>query len=75
VLVASLVAALLTLLWTWGWRSPSALGERIDGRAALADAPPNFHHWRGVLAVAAYAPLVLGGLSSRQSPPLITAVA
>jgi len=67
VVVAGWVAAaVLTLLWTWV-AVTFALGERINGRAALADAPLNFHDWRGVLAVAAYAPLVLWG-------PLLAAV-
>ena len=62
----ALGAAFLTMLWTWV-AAHFALGQRIDGSAALADIPLNFHDWRGVLAVAAYAPLVLWG-------PLLAAV-
>ena len=44
-----------------------ALGQRIDLRPRSALAPLDFNDWRGVLAVAAYAPLVLWG-------PLLAAV-
>ena len=53
-------ATVLTLLWTWAAVSLS-LGIRIDGRPSLADAPLGFSDWRGLLAVAAYAPLLLWG--------------
>jgi hypothetical protein len=53
-------AAVLTLLWAWV-AVHFALGQRIDGTPQSAIAPLNLHDWRGVLAVAAYAPLVLWG--------------
>jgi hypothetical protein len=62
----ALGAAALTLLWT-RLAVTFALGERLDGSPASAVGPLNFHDWRGVLAVAAYAPLVLWG-------PLLAAV-
>jgi len=66
VIVGALGAAVLTLLWTW-MAIHFALGQRIDGTPRSALAPLNFHDWRGVLAVVAYAPLVLWG-------PLLAAV-
>ncbi|HEY3981378.1 MAG TPA: hypothetical protein VGM79_29265 [Streptosporangiaceae bacterium] len=58
--LAGLGAVVLTLLWTWTAVSMS-LGLRIDGRPQAADAPLGFGDWQGLVAVAAYAPLVLWG--------------
>lgn len=60
VIAGALGAAVLTLLWTWV-AVHFALGQRIDGTPRSALAPLNLQDWRGVLAVAAYAPLVLWG--------------
>lgn len=60
-------AAVLTLLWTWMAVSMS-LGLRIDGTPQGAAAPVSFSDWKGLVAVAAYAPLLLWG-------PLLGAVA
>ncbi len=53
-------AAVLTLLWTWAAVS-MLLGRRIDGRALSASAAVSFGDWKGLVAVAAYAPLLLWG--------------
>jgi hypothetical protein len=66
VVAGALGAAVLTLLWTWV-AVQFALGQRINGGPRSALAPINFHDWRGGLAVAVYAPLVLWG-------PLLAAV-
>lgn len=63
VVPAALGAAVLTLLWTWMAVSMS-LGLRIDGRPQGVAAPVSFGDWKGLVAVAAYAPLLLWG------PPL-----
>jgi hypothetical protein len=63
----ALGAAFLTMLWTWV-AVHFALGQRIDGNPLLGDGPLNLHDWRGLLAVAAYMPLLLWG-------PLLAAVA
>lgn len=60
VVPAALGSAVLTLLWTWTAVCLS-LGYRVDLRPQLHDAPVSFGDWRGLLAVAAYAPLVLWG--------------
>jgi hypothetical protein len=60
VVPAALGAAALTLLWTWTAVSLS-LGLRIDGRPRAADAPLGFSDWQGLVAVAAYAPLLVWG--------------
>ena len=60
VVPAALGAAVLTLLWTWMAVSMS-LGLRIDGRPQAATAPVSFGDWKGLVAVAAYAPLLLWG--------------
>ena len=57
---AALGAAALTLLWTWMAVSMS-LGLRIDGRPQAATAPVSFGDWKGLVAVAAYAPLLVWG--------------
>lgn len=57
---AALGAAALTLLWTWMAVSMS-LGLRIDGRPQAAASPVSFGDWKGLVAVAAYAPLLLWG--------------
>lgn len=59
VVPAALGAAVLTLLWTWTAVSLS-LGLRVDG-GSLHDAPLSFGDWQGLVAVAAYAPLLLWG--------------
>lgn len=56
----ALGATFLTLLWAWT-AVTFALGQQIDLSPRSALAPLNFHDWRGVLAVVAYAPLVLWG--------------
>ena len=66
VVPAALGAAVLTVLWTWTAVSMS-LGLRADGRPQLQDAPLSFGDWQGLVAVAAYAPLLLWG-------PLLRAV-
>jgi len=45
----------------------ASLGKRIDGSPATADAPLSFDDWEGLVAVVAYAPLLLWG-------PLLAAV-
>lgn len=60
VVPAALGAAVLTLLWTWMAVSMS-LGLRIDGSPQGAASPVSFGDWKGLLAVAAYAPLLLWG--------------
>ena len=60
VVPAALGAAVLTVLWTWTAVSMS-LGLRVDGRPQLQDAPLSFGDWQGLVAVAAYAPLLLWG--------------
>lgn len=60
VVPAALGAAVLTLLWTWMAVSMS-LGLRIDGRPQAAAGPVSFGDWKGLVAVAAYAPLLLWG--------------
>ena len=60
VVPAALGAAVLTLLWTWMAVSMS-LGLRIDGRPQAATAPVSFGDWKGLVAVAAYAPLLVWG--------------
>jgi len=62
----TLGAAILILLWTWV-AVHFALGQRIDGSPRSALAPLNFNDWRGGLAVATYAPLLLWG-------PLLAAI-
>jgi hypothetical protein len=53
-------AIVLTALWTWT-AITLALGRRIDGRSPADGGPLSFHDWQGVLAVTAYAPLLLWG--------------
>lgn len=66
VVPGALGAAVLTLLWTWVAVCMS-LGLRINGRPQAAAAPVSFGDWKGLVAVAAYAPLLLWG-------PLLAAV-
>ncbi len=66
VVPATLGATVLTLLWTWTAVSMS-LGLRIDGRPPAQHAIVGFTDWQGLVAVAAYAPLLLWG-------PLLAAV-
>jgi hypothetical protein len=60
VIPAALGATVLTLLWTWAAISFS-LGRRIDGGPLTSDAVLSFHDWQGLVAVVAYAPLLLWG--------------
>lgn len=60
VVPAALGSAVLTMLWTWTAVCLS-LGYRVDLRPQLQDAPVNFGDWQGLLAAAAYAPLLLWG--------------
>lgn len=57
---AALGATTLTLLWT-SVAVTASLGRRIDGSPATSTSVLGFHDWKGLLAVAAYAPLVLWG--------------
>lgn len=66
VIPAALGATVLTLLWTWVAVTMS-LGLRIDGRPQAQLSPVSFTDWQGLVAVAAYAPLLLWG-------PLLAAV-
>ncbi|WP_067457474.1 hypothetical protein [Actinomadura macra] len=66
VIPAALGATILTLLWTVA-AITMPLGRTMQGRPVQGDNPLNFHSWEGVLAIAAYAPLVLWG-------PLLAAV-
>jgi hypothetical protein len=60
VVPAALGAAVLTLLWTWVAVSLS-LGRRVDGGSLTGNAPLGFHDWQGLVAIVAYAPLLLWG--------------
>lgn len=60
VIPAALGAAVLTMLCTW-FAISHALGLTIQGHALTANAILNFDDWKGVLAVMAYAPLLLWG--------------
>jgi hypothetical protein len=57
---AAVGAAVLTLLWTWVAVGFS-LGRRIDGAPLTSNAPLSFGDWQGLVAVVAYAPLLLWG--------------
>ncbi len=63
---AALGATILTLLWTWAAVN-LLLGRGVNGRPLPGDAPLGFADWQGLLAVAAYAPVLLWG-------PLLAAV-
>ena len=60
VVPAALGATVLTLLWTWVAISFS-LGRRIDGGPLTGNPVLSFHDWQGLVAVVAYAPLLLWG--------------
>ena len=60
VVPAALGAVALTLLWTWVAVSFS-LGMRINGRPLGSDSVLSFGDWKGLVAVTAYAPLLLWG--------------
>ena len=60
VVPAALGAVVLTLLWTWVAVSFS-LGMRINGRPLGSDSVLSFGDWKGLVAVIAYAPLLLWG--------------
>ncbi|MFD1530705.1 hypothetical protein [Pseudonocardia aurantiaca] len=66
VVPAALGAAVLTLMWTLAAVTIS-LGRDVHGDPLPADFALGFHDWQGLLAVAAYAPLLLWG-------PLLAAV-
>lgn len=57
---AALGAAVLTLLWT-AIAVRFSLGQRIDGGSLTSNAPLSFDDWQGLVAVVAYAPLLLWG--------------
>ena len=60
VVPAALGAVVLTLLWTWVAVSFS-LGMRINGRPLGSDSVLSFGDWKGLVAIIAYAPLLLWG--------------
>ena len=60
VVPAAIGATVLTVVCTWVAITAS-LGMRIDGRPVTADAPLTFDDWEGLVAVVAYAPLLLWG--------------
>jgi hypothetical protein len=60
VLPAAFGTAVLTLLWTWVAVSFS-LSMRIDGGPLTKNVLLSFDNWQGLVAIAAYAPLVLWG--------------
>ena len=60
VIPAALGAAVLTLLWTWTAITQS-FGLTIQGTPQPANHPLSFHDWKGLVAVVAYAPLLLWG--------------
>jgi hypothetical protein len=57
---AALGSAVLTLLWTWTAVTFS-LGRRVDGGPLTGNAPLSLDDWQGLVAVVAYAPLLLWG--------------
>ncbi|MFC7220993.1 hypothetical protein ACFQLX_22960 [Streptomyces polyrhachis] len=62
VIPAALGAAILTVMWTTAALA-NPFGDDIHG----GDGPLDYHHWKGVLAITVYAPLLLWG-------PLLAAV-
>ncbi|MEV0403486.1 hypothetical protein [Actinoallomurus sp. NPDC050550] len=66
VIPAAIGAGVLTFMWTSAMAAVS-LGRDVRGRPLPPDFPLSLHDWKGVLAVAAYAPLLLWG-------PLLAAV-
>ncbi|WP_051466964.1 hypothetical protein [Actinomadura oligospora] len=60
VVPAALGTLILTVLWTA--LTVSFLSHRtITGRPLPSEFPVDYHHWQGILALAAYAPLILWG--------------
>jgi hypothetical protein len=57
---AALGAAVLTVLWT-SIAVSFSLGQRLDGSPLTSNAPLSFDDWQGLVAVVAYAPLLLWG--------------
>ncbi|WP_433436230.1 hypothetical protein [Nonomuraea sp. CA-141351] len=57
---AALGAVVLTSIWTLA-AVACARGRDIHGRILPADFPLGVHDWKGLLAIAAYAPLLLWG--------------
>lgn len=60
VVPATLGALVLTLLWTWSGIN-LALGRTMSGQDLPAGFPLNLDSWQGILAIAAYAPLLAWG--------------
>jgi hypothetical protein len=60
VVPAAVGAVALPLLWTWVAASFS-LGMRVNGRPLGGDSVLSFGDWKGLVAVVAYAPLLLWG--------------
>ncbi|MEU6720440.1 hypothetical protein ABZ897_54075 [Nonomuraea sp. NPDC046802] len=60
VVPAALGAGVLTYMWTLV-AFYVVRGQDVDGRTLAADFPLNVHDWKGLLAIAAYAPLLLWG--------------
>jgi hypothetical protein len=60
VVPAAAGAVALTLLWTWVAASFS-FGMRVNGRPLGGDSVLSFGDWKGLVAVVAYAPLLLWG--------------
>lgn len=60
VIPAATGSVLLTLLWTWVTVAVS-IGRGINGKPLAGGFPVNFDDWQGLLAFAAYAPLILWG--------------
>jgi hypothetical protein len=60
VVPAALGAITLTVLWTWVAITLS-LGKQIDGTPTTPDSPLSLDDWEGLVAVVAYAPLLLWG--------------
>jgi hypothetical protein len=57
---AAFGSAVLTLMWTWTAVS-LCLGLGVDGGPLTQNAPLGFGDWQQIVAVAAYAPLLLWG--------------
>jgi hypothetical protein len=60
VVPAAIGAAVLTCLWMWV-AVMLAFGRNVAGDRLASDAPINLDTWQGLLAVAAYVPLVAWG--------------
>lgn len=60
VVPATLGTLVLTLLWTWS-AANLVIGRTMTGQALATGFPLNVEDWQGVLAIAAYAPLLAWG--------------